>query len=75
MGRVREVIDSARVAGAEGDGFRARSTLAMSQSGILQQSGCGARTALGRCLSAVSFEEIPFSYGPGPTRSGGIVVI
>jgi hypothetical protein len=75
MAGVGAMFTGLRVAGAEGDGFRARSTLAMSQSGILQQSGCGARTALGRCLSAVSFEEIPFSYGPGPTRSGGIVVM
>jgi len=75
MAGFREVFDRPGVAGAEDDGFRARSTSAMSKSGILQQSGCGARTALGRCLSAVSFEEIPFSYGPCPTRSGGIVVM
>ena len=70
-----EVLDRPRVAGAEDDGFRARSTSAAPRSGTLQQSGCRARMTLSRCLSAVSAEEIPFSYGSGPTRSGGIVVM
>lgn len=63
------------VAGAEEDGFRARSPSAVPRSGTLQQSRYGVRTTLGRCQLAVSFEEIPVSYGPGSTRSGGIVVI
>ena len=75
MAGIREVFDRPRLAGAEDDGFRARSTSAVPRSGTLQQSGCGVRTTLGRCQSAVSFEEIPFSYGPGHTRSGGIVVM
>jgi hypothetical protein len=69
------MFNSPRVAGAEGDGFRARSTSAVPRSGTLQQSVCRARMTLSCCLPAVSVEEIPFSYGPGPTRSGGIVVI
>jgi hypothetical protein len=75
MAGVGAMFNGLRVAGAEDDGFRARSNSAVPRSGTLQQSGCRARMTLSRCLSAVSAEEIPFSYGPVTTRSGGIVVM
>lgn len=75
MAGVGATFNSPRVAGAEDDGFRARSTSAEPRSGTIQELGCRARMTLSCCLPAVSVEEIPFSYGSGPTRSGGIVVM
>ena len=51
-----EVLDRPIVAGAEDDGFRDRSTSAVSRSGTLQQSGCREQTTLGRWLAVLSVE-------------------
>jgi len=75
MAGVRDVFDRRRVADAEDDGFRARSTPAVPRQALSGSRKCRDRTNLGSCLTTVSFEEIPFSYGPGSTRSGGIVVM
>jgi hypothetical protein len=75
MAGIREVFDRPRLAGAEDDGFRARSTSAVPRQALSRSRKCGDRTNLGSCLTTVSFEEISFSYGPGSTGSGGIVVI
>ncbi len=73
MAGVGAMFTGPRVAGAEDDGFRARSTSAVPRSATLQQSGCRVRTTVSRLWSSLSVAEIPFSYGPGSTGGGGIV--
>ena len=61
-----EVFDRPRVAGAEDDGFRARSTSAVPRSGTFHQSGCRARTTPGRCLSRFQLKKFHFLMGRVP---------
>ena len=56
MAGVGAMFTGLRVAGAEDDGFRDRSTSAVSRSGTLQQSGCREQTTLGRWLAVLSVE-------------------
>jgi hypothetical protein len=73
MAGVGATFNSPRVAGAEDDGFRARSTSAAPRSRTLQQSVCGANGFGPLPVDGVVRRNSNFLWA-GSTSSGGIVV-